>query len=114
LAIRHHYYHLGARRLGAQMTLISLLLLAYISGYSTAYFIDKRKGRRSLSSLNDTLDVIQEQLDEIKEFGFENFAENFDNELSISDIKRLLDEMNSPSEDDETQTEATPDNESRE
>ena len=96
------------------MTFTILLPAVFLTGFLTHKFLTKNSGRSALVDLNDTLDVIQEQLDEIKEFGFENFAENFDNELSISDIKRLLDEMNSPSEDDETQTEATPDNESRE
>ena len=96
------------------MTFTILLPAAFLTGFLTHKFLTKNSGKSALVDLNDTLDAIQGQLEDIKDLGFDNFESNLNEELSLSDIRKLLDEMNSPSEDDETQTEATPDNESRE
>lgn len=96
------------------MTFTLLLPAAFLTGFAVAKFHGRASSKRSLVDLNDTLDAIQGQLEDIKDLGFDNFESNLNEELSLSDIRKLLDEMNSPSEDDEDPTDATPDNESRE
>ena len=84
------------------LILFSLLFLfAYLFGYATAYWIDLRANRNRTEAFHETVEDMRELLQELEELGFLTFENQIglDNEPSISDIKRMLDEMDLPTTD---------------
>lgn len=84
------------------------LILGFIAGYYTNKIRTNRSNRVPLSDFNDVLDQIQEQLEEIKELGFEDFERHITPEISISDLKKMFEE--SPSLGDAPTTPKKPTN----